>query len=48
MLAFLVGALTKMPALQGFCFQAALAIFFDYLFQITVFVVFLSRDEQRK
>ena len=30
-LAFLVGAMTKMPALQTFCLQAAIAIFFNYL-----------------
>lgn len=47
-LAFLVGALTKMPALQSFCVQAALAVLFDYIFQITAFVVFLAWDEERK
>jgi Niemann-Pick C1 protein len=38
-LAFLVGSLTKMPALQAFCIQAAVAIVFNYIFQITTFVV---------
>ena len=47
-LAFFVGALTKMPALQTFCLQAAIAILFDYLFQITAFIAFLAWDEQRK
>jgi Niemann-Pick C1 protein len=43
-LAFLVGALTKMPALQAFCIQAAVAIVFNYVFQITTFVVALIID----
>lgn len=43
-LAFLVGALTKMPALQAFCIQAAVAIVFNYIFQITTFVVALIID----
>ena len=48
-LAFLVGALTKMPALQAFCIQAAVAIFFNYIFQITTFVVaFIFDCERRK
>lgn len=48
-LAFLVGALTKMPALQAFCIQAAVAILFNYLFQITAFVVaFIVDCERRK
>ncbi|CAD8070438.1 unnamed protein product [Paramecium primaurelia] len=47
-LAFLVGSLTKMPALQSFCIQAAVGVFIDYLLQITMFVAFLTLDEQRK
>lgn len=47
-LAFLVGALTKMPALQSFCLQAALAVLFDFIFQITAFVVFMAWDEERR
>lgn len=43
-LAFLVGSLTKMPALQTFCVQAAVAIFFNYLLQISIFVVALIYD----
>ena len=31
-LAFLVGALTKMPALQSFCIQAAIGVFLDFIF----------------
>jgi Niemann-Pick C1 protein len=47
-LAFLVGSLTKMPALQAFCLQAATAILFNYIFQITIFVVAFIFDEERK
>ena len=47
-LAFLVGSLTKMPALQAFCIQAAVAIIFNYLFQLTLFVVALILDYERK
>ncbi|KAM3130411.1 hypothetical protein pb186bvf_017510 [Paramecium bursaria] len=47
-LAFLVGALTKMPALQSFCIQAAIGVFLDFIFQITMFVAFLTWDELRK
>lgn len=31
-LAFLVGTFTNIPALQTFCMQAAVAVFFDYIF----------------
>lgn len=37
-----------MPALQAFCIQAAVAIFFNYIFQITTFVVAFIFDEERK
>jgi len=37
-----------MPALQTFCIQAAVAIIFNYIFQITVFVVAFIFDEERK
>ena len=47
-LAFLVGSLTKMPALQSFCLQAAIAIVFNFLFQIFTFVVMLIYDEERR
>lgn len=43
-LAFLVGSLTKIPALQTFCIQAAIAIIFNFFFQIFTFVVFLIID----
>ena len=41
-LAFIVGYFTKIPALQSFCLVAALAVFFDYLFQITMFIAVLA------
>ena len=41
-LAFIVGFMTNIPALQSFCLVAALAVFFDYLFQITVFIAVLA------
>jgi predicted RND superfamily exporter protein len=47
-LAFLVGSLTKMPALQTFCLQATIAIIFNFLFQIFTFVVVLIYDEERR
>ena len=47
-LAFGVGAFTQMPALQNFCAQAALSVFFDYIFQITTFVAIYTWDEERK
>lgn len=47
-LAFLVGSFTKMPALQSFCIQAAIAIVFNFVFQIFTFVVALVYDEERR
>lgn len=43
-----MGSLTKMPALQTFCLQAAIAIIFNFLFQIFTFVVALIYDEERR
>ena len=37
-----------MPALQTFCIQAAVAILFNYLFQITAFVVAFATDSERR
>lgn len=42
MLAFIVGVLTKAPALIVFCLIATIAVLFDYIFQITTFVGILS------
>ena len=46
-LAFLLGALTRMPAVQAFSYYASLAIFFDFLLQITCFVALLALDTRR-
>jgi len=37
-----------MPALQTFCLQAAIAVLFNFLFQIFTFVVALIYDEERR
>lgn len=47
-LAFVVGMFTNIPALQTFCIQSAIAVFFDYVFQLTTFVAILAWDEERK
>lgn len=44
-LAFAVGILTQIPALQTFCLQAGIAVLFDYIFQCTTFVAILAWDE---
>lgn len=41
-LAFFVGFITYIPALQSFCLVAALAVMFDYFFQITLFIAVLA------
>jgi Niemann-Pick C1 protein len=46
-LAFLVGYLTKIPALQSFCLAAAFAVMIDYLLQITLFLAIVTLDEVR-
>lgn len=46
-LAFMVGILTKVPALQSFCLTAAIAVIIDFIFQITAFVAILSLDNSR-
>ena len=46
-LAFAVGYLTKIPALQSFCLAAGFAVLVDYLLQITVFVAIATLDETR-
>ena len=46
--AFMLGLMTKMPAVQAFAVYSAVAIFFDYLLQITCFVAFLTLDARRK
>lgn len=42
--AFLLGTLTRMPAVVAFSIYAALAVFFDFLLQITCFAAFMALD----
>lgn len=45
--AFLAGSSTIIPALRFFCIFAAVAIFVDFALQVTLFIVFLTWDEDR-
>ncbi|XP_037826454.1 NPC intracellular cholesterol transporter 1 homolog 1b [Lucilia sericata] len=44
---FGIGAISDMPAVKTFAMYAAMAIFFDFLFQITAFVALMALDERR-
>jgi Niemann-Pick C1 protein len=44
---FLIGAFSDMPAVRTFAFYATVAIFLDFILQITVFIALMSLDEQR-
>lgn len=46
-LAFLLGVLTKMPAVKAFSIYASVAIFFDFIFQVTCFSSALALDGER-
>ncbi|KAJ4461389.1 putative Niemann-Pick type protein 1B [Paratrimastix pyriformis] len=46
-LAFLLGALTRMPAVQAFALYAGMAVLFDFLFQLTAFPAIMSLDGAR-
>lgn len=46
--AFGLGALTGMPAVEAFAIYSAVAIFFDFLLQITLFSALLIIDAKRK
>jgi Niemann-Pick C1 protein len=46
-LAFLVGALTRIPALTTFCIVAAVAVLADYVLQLTWFAAALILDTRR-
>ncbi|GLD99513.1 hypothetical protein PINS_up008239 [Pythium insidiosum] len=46
-LAFLVGALTRIPALESFCVVAAIAVLADLGLQLTWFVAALALDARR-
>lgn len=45
--AFMLGSLTRMPAVQAFCLYAGIAIIANYLLQITAFTALLSFDIRR-
>eukprot|EP00656_Telonema_subtile_P010498 TRINITY_DN1506_c0_g1_i2.p1 TRINITY_DN1506_c0_g1~~TRINITY_DN1506_c0_g1_i2.p1 ORF type:complete len:936 (+),score=184.20 TRINITY_DN1506_c0_g1_i2:115-2922(+) len=47
-LAFLIGAMTVLPALSYFCITAGVCIFFIFVFQVLLFVPFLVIDERRR
>nr|DBA32150.1 TPA: hypothetical protein GDO54_007891 [Pyxicephalus adspersus] len=47
-LCFFLGALTQMPAVRTFALNAALAILFDFLLQISMFVALVSLDMKRQ
>jgi Niemann-Pick C1 protein len=46
--AFALGSLTRMPAVQSFAAYAAIAIAADFVLQITFFVALLTLDSQRR
>jgi len=45
---FFLGTITEMPAIEEFAYAAALAILFDFLLQITLFLAVLSLDARRQ
>ena len=47
MLAFALGCLSSIPAIQWLCLYAFVTIGFDFIFQITLFTAFVVLDEQR-
>ncbi|CAG0884285.1 unnamed protein product [Cyprideis torosa] len=47
-LAFGIGATTRVPALSSFCLYAAIGIGLVFLLQLIIFVPFLCLDERRK
>ncbi|KAF0464950.1 multidrug efflux transporter AcrB transmembrane domain-containing protein [Gigaspora margarita] len=47
-IAFGLGGIVTMPAVRNFALYAALAVWVDYLLQVTVFVAFLSLDAKRQ
>lgn len=46
-LAFFIGLLTDVPALQNFCLVAGLGVMVDFLLQMTIFVGALAIDQRR-
>ncbi|XP_067396428.1 NPC1-like intracellular cholesterol transporter 1 [Emydura macquarii macquarii] len=45
---FFLGALTRMPAVRTFALNAALAVLFDFLLQMSMFVALVSLDARRQ
>ena len=46
--AFLLGAISTMPAVRTFSLYAGVAVFFNFLLQISVFLAALSLDARRQ
>jgi len=46
-IAFFIGLLTDVPALQNFCLVAGLGVMVDFVLQMTIFVGALAIDNQR-
>lgn len=46
--AFLFGSATRLPAVQWFCWQAAITIFINYVLQMVAFVAVLVLGERRR
>jgi Niemann-Pick C1 protein len=46
-LAFMLGSLTNMPAVQAFCLYAGMAVIVNYFLQMTAFVALLTIDLRR-
>lgn len=46
-IAFFIGLLTDVPALQNFCLVAGLGVVTDFVLQMTIFVGALSLDNRR-
>lgn len=46
-LAFFIGMLTDVPALQNFCLIAGLGVLTDFILQLTIFVGVLTLDNHR-
>merc|ERR1711920_74295 len=46
--AFFIGSLTSLPALKHFAVWAGIGILFDFLYQVTFFVAFMTMDTHRQ
>ena len=46
--AFLLGAISTMPAVRTFSLYAGVAVFFNFLLQISVFLAALALDARRQ